>query len=105
MDQDPLQGGDVDLGIRPDRIRAPRVELFERVAGVAGEHDVTARVIDTDHGNVAGRVSGSLDDDDAPVLAEIAASRKRTEGTPIKAVGLWREPGWKWLAQDATHHP
>jgi hypothetical protein len=49
------------------------VQLLERVGGVAGEHHMTARVVDADHGNVTGCVAGSRDGHDTAVLAERTA--------------------------------
>src|SRR3954449_2640385 len=101
--QDRLQGPDVRLWVRADCVGPPRMELLERVADVTGKHHVAARVVDADHGDMAGGVSRSPNGDDAPVLAQRMAARERAERTVIERKGLWRKAPGQGLAQDAAH--
>src|SRR3954453_7516000 len=101
--QDRLQGPDVRLWVRADCVGAPRMELLERVADVTGKHHVSARVVDADHGDMAGGVSRSPNRDDAPVLAQRMAAWERAERTVIERKGLRRKAPGQGLAQDAAH--
>ena len=93
VSQDRLQRRDVNLGVWCDRVGASGVELFEGVGGVTGEHHVPTGVVDTDHGQVAGRVPGGRDGDDPPVIAEVPAGGKRSKWPPWSANGSGANPG------------
>jgi len=101
--QDHLQRGNVGLRVRPDRIGAPRVQLLERVGGVACQHHVAPRVVDADHRDVAGGMARGLDSEDTPVVTERTAAWERTERAIVECEWLGGKPGRQRLTQDAPH--
>lgn len=97
--QDRPKRRDVNGRARSDRVGTSRVKLFKRVRRVAGEHHVSARIVDADDGDVARRVPGGIDGDDALVIAERSASGKCPERPAVEGKGLRSESGRERLAE------